>query len=243
MHKFVLVKPLIDHENFVHCGVNVLSMSKQIMMEVTAISEDLGFECYYTDTDSIHVDLEAIPHICKRYEELYKKELYGEGLGQFNNDHKIKVELSNGKVGKCTDVYAISCWLLGKKLYTDLIVGKHPETGEIVESWHIRGKGFPTVAIKYHCEKYGVTPGELAQRVFDQDFLNPNENNDGEHIDCLCEGNRHSFEHMKEGTVRFRSKMVRSMRCKRGKTHVEPSSVMTSDVTLKKSDKVVYNFK
>ena len=40
MTKFILVKPLIDHENFVHCGVNVLSMSKQIMMEVTAISED-----------------------------------------------------------------------------------------------------------------------------------------------------------------------------------------------------------
>jgi hypothetical protein len=63
MTKFIIVKPLIDHENFVHCGVNVLSMSKQIMMEVTSISEDLGYDCYYTDTDSIHVDLEALPKI------------------------------------------------------------------------------------------------------------------------------------------------------------------------------------
>ena len=123
--KIVQIKPLIAHENYVHCGVNVLSMSKQIMMEVTSISEDLGFDCYYTDTDSIHVDLEAIPHICKRYEELYEKELYekeldGEELGQFNNDHKIKVKLANGKKGKCINVYAKSCWLLGKKLYTDL---------------------------------------------------------------------------------------------------------------------------
>jgi hypothetical protein len=147
--KIVQIKPLIAHENFVHCGVNVLSMSKQIMMEVTSISEDLGFECYYTDTDSIHVDLEAIPHICKRYEELYGKELDGEELGQFNNDHKIKVKLANGKKGKCTDVYAVSCWLLGKKLYTDSIVGTHPETGEQVQEWHIRGKGFPTDAINY----------------------------------------------------------------------------------------------
>jgi hypothetical protein len=108
----------------VHCGVNVLSMSKQIMMEVTSISEDLGYDCYYTDTDSIHVDLEAIPHICKKYEELYGKELDGEGLGQFNNDHKIKVKLSNGKKGLCDDVYAKSCWLLGKKLYTDLNIQK-----------------------------------------------------------------------------------------------------------------------
>jgi hypothetical protein len=102
MTKFVLIKPLIDHENFVHCGVNVLSMSKMIMMEVTSISEDLGYETYYTDTDSIHVDLDAIPHICKRYEELYGKELYGERLQQFNNDHKIKVTLANGKKGMCS---------------------------------------------------------------------------------------------------------------------------------------------
>ena len=197
MTKSILAKPLIDHENFVHCGVNVLSMSKQIMMEVTSIAEDLGFECYYTDTDSIHVDLEAIPHICKRYEELYGKELDGEGLGQFNNDHKIKVELSNGETGKCTNVYAICCWLLGKKLYTDLIVGTHPETGKQVEEWHIRAKGFPTAAIKYHCEKNHINAGELAQNIFDQKYLNPNENNNGESIDCLCDGHRHSFEHMK----------------------------------------------
>jgi hypothetical protein len=220
MHKFVLTKPMLDHENYFHCGVNVLSMSKQIMMEVTSISEDLGFGCYYhsrgkfwmryfprewyTDTGSIHVDLEAIPHICKRYEELYGKELDGEGLGQFNNDHKIKVKLSNGKKGKCSNVYAKSSWLLGKKLYTDLIVGTHPETGKEIQDWHIRGKGFPTDAIKYHCKKYGITPGELVQRIFDHDFLKPNQTNTGELIDCLCDGNRHSFEHTKTETVRFR---------------------------------------
>ena len=245
MHKFVLTKPVLDHENFVHCGVNVLSMSKQIMMEVTSIAEDLGSECYYTDTDSIHVDFDAIPHICTGYKEEYKKELYGENLGQFNNDHKIKVKLSNGKTSKCTDVYAVSCWLLGKKLYTDLIVGTHPETGEQVQEWHIRGKGFPTDAIWYHCEQYGVNPGELAQRIFDQDFLKPNEKKDGELIDCLCDGNRQSFEHTKQDTVRFRSRMVRSMRCVRGKTHLEPnSSVLTSEIQnyKKKTEKKVYNF-
>jgi hypothetical protein len=174
--------------------------------------------------------LDAIPRICKRYDELYQKELDGEQLGQFNNDHKIKVTLENGKKGLCNDVYAKSCWLLGKKLYTDFVVGKHPETGEIVESWHIRAKGFPTAAIKYHCEKNQISPGELTQNIFDQKYLNPNENMDGELIGCLMDGNRHSFEHMKEGTVRFRSKMVRSMRCVRGKTHLEPTSVMTSQV-------------
>ena len=91
--------------------------------------------------------------------------------------------------------------------------------------------------------KFGITPGELAQRIFDQDFLKPNEKKDGELIDCLCDGNRHSFEHTIEGTVRFRSKMVRSMRCVRGKTHHEPGSVMTSETQLKKTEKVVYNFK
>ena len=122
-------------------------------------------------------------------------------------------------------------------------MGTHPETGKQVQEWHIRGKGFPTDAIKYHCKKYGITPGELAQRIFDQDFLKPNEKKDGELIDCLCDGNRHSFEHTIEGTVRFRSKMVRSMRCVRGKTHHEPGSVMTSETQFKKTEKVVYNFK
>ena len=75
-----------------------------------------------------------------------------------------------------------------------------------------------------------VNAGELAQNIFDQNYLNPNENNNGELIDCLMGGHRHSFEHMKEGTVRFRSKMVRSMRCVKGKTHHEPTSVMTSEV-------------
>jgi hypothetical protein len=163
-------------------------------------------------------------------QKIYGKELDGDYLGQFNNDHKIKVKLSNGKKGLCDDVYAKSCWLLGKKLYTDLIMGKHPETGEIVESWHIRAKGFPTAAIKYHCEKNQINAGELAQNIFDQKYLNPNEKNSGELIDCLMDGHRHSFEHMKEGTVRFRSKMVRSMRCVKGKTHLEPTSVMTSEV-------------
>ena len=214
-------------------------------MEVTSIAEDLGFECCYTDTDSIHVDLEAIPHIYKRYEELYNKELYGEGLQQFNNDHKIKVRLANGKKGKCTNVYAICCWLLGKQLYTDLNVGTHPETGKQVQEWHIRAKGFPTDAIKYHCKKYGITPGELAERIFNQDFLKPNQENTGELIDCLCDGNRHSFEHTKQDTVRFRKKLMRSMRCVRGKTHFEPDSVMTFETQnyKKKSDKKVYNFK
>jgi hypothetical protein len=207
-------------------------------MEVTSISEDLGFECYYTDTGSIHVDLEAIPHICKKYEELYGKELDGENLGQFNNDHKIKVKLANGELGKALNVYATSCWLLGKKLYTDLIAGTHPETGKQVQEWHIRAKGFPTQAIEYHCQKYDITPGQLAQRIFDQGFLKPNEDNDGESIDCLCDGNRHSFEHTQVGTVRFRSKMARSMGCVRGQTHLEPNSVMTSEIKKKTNKKV-----
>ena len=148
------------------------------------LSESLAFSNVFPCADRM------LPGRANRDQFLRREE-----LGQFNNDHKIKVKLANGKKGKCTNVYAKSCWLLGKELYTDLIVGNHPETGEEVQSWHIRGKGFPTDAIKYHCKHHGVTPGELAQRIFDQDFLKPNENKDGELIDCLCDGNRHSFEH------------------------------------------------
>jgi hypothetical protein len=60
--------------------------------------------------DSIHVDLEAIPHICKKYEELYGKELDGEELGQFNSDERMKMNISDLNEGDCTShLMAMRC--------------------------------------------------------------------------------------------------------------------------------------
>ena len=51
-------------QNRRHNRVNKIRPQRQFAgvtsdREVTSIAEDLGFECYYTDTDSIRVDLEA----------------------------------------------------------------------------------------------------------------------------------------------------------------------------------------
>ena len=47
------VQPILPHYNYVHCGVEILSMSKRIMNRVFGSASDIGVKIYYQDTDSI----------------------------------------------------------------------------------------------------------------------------------------------------------------------------------------------
>ena len=49
------VKSLMGHFDYVHCGVETLSMSKWVMDKVFDCSSDCGVKVYYQDTDSIHL--------------------------------------------------------------------------------------------------------------------------------------------------------------------------------------------
>ena len=40
--------------NYVHCGVEILSMSKRIMNKVFSCADDCGIQIYYQGSDSIH---------------------------------------------------------------------------------------------------------------------------------------------------------------------------------------------
>ena len=44
----------MSHFNYVHCGVDILSMSKRIVNKVFSFADDLGIKIYYQDTDNIH---------------------------------------------------------------------------------------------------------------------------------------------------------------------------------------------
>ena len=44
------------HINYVHCGVEILSMSKRIMNKVFSSASDIDVKIYYPDTDSIHLN-------------------------------------------------------------------------------------------------------------------------------------------------------------------------------------------
>ena len=57
----------MDHFNYVHCGVEILSMSKLIMNKVFDCANDGNVNIYYQDTYSIHLnydDVEPIVNTC-----------------------------------------------------------------------------------------------------------------------------------------------------------------------------------
>ena len=54
------IKSIVNNFNYVHCGVEILSMSKRIMNEVMTLAEDEGLKIWYQDTDSIHINYEDV---------------------------------------------------------------------------------------------------------------------------------------------------------------------------------------
>ena len=61
------VKPILSHFNYVHCGVEILSMSKTIMNKVFSCAYDLHIKIYYQDTDSIHLNYDDVDKVVERY--------------------------------------------------------------------------------------------------------------------------------------------------------------------------------
>ena len=59
----------MSHYNYVHAGVDILSMSKRIMNKVFEVSNDCGVKIYYQDTESIHLSYDDIDKIVNRYKE------------------------------------------------------------------------------------------------------------------------------------------------------------------------------
>ena len=72
------VKSVMSHFNYVHCGVEILSMSKRIMNKVFNCADDLNIKIYYQDTDSIHLNNDDVPKIVDLYKQKYNQELVGE---------------------------------------------------------------------------------------------------------------------------------------------------------------------
>ena len=64
------------------------------------LADDHNLNNYYTDTDSIHIDEDAVQPLAKHYQEKYGQQLIGKQLGQFHCDfdppeRKIKI-VTNG---------------------------------------------------------------------------------------------------------------------------------------------------
>lgn len=191
------VKPIYDHFNYSHAGVEVLSMSKRIMNEVMTLAQDNKLKIFYQDTDSMHIDDDAIEKLQKKFKTKYGRDLIGEDLGQFHTDFdsdKIK-----------GDIKAVRSIFLGKKSYIDELVGTDKD-GNKVFDYHIRMKGIPNSVVKYHAKKKYPNDKDCCYKLYKDLY-------DGEAIefDLLCDGKKVSFENNKM-MVKNRGKFTRCLK-------------------------------
>ncbi len=158
-------KPTSEHFSMPHCGVEVLSMSKRIVNEVMCLSEELGVEMFYTDTDSIHIDENGIDLLDKEYKKRYEREIIGKNMGQFHCDFDDKIYDKDGKkIGKYKYVVAIESIFLAKKCYIDKLE-KTKNNGDIDYDNHTRMKSIPNKCIIKH--KSGKKSLEIYGDLYD----------------------------------------------------------------------------
>ena len=63
------IKSVLNHFNYVHCGVEILSMSKRVMNEVMVLADDNKLNIWYQDTDSMHINYEEVETLAKLFKE------------------------------------------------------------------------------------------------------------------------------------------------------------------------------
>ena len=151
------VKSVMSHFNYVHCGVEILSMSKRIMNKVFSCADDCNIKIYYQDTDSIHLNYDDVDKIVKRYKEKYNQELVGDNLGNFHVDFEMD--------GAESDIYGIESLFLGKKTYIDILESIDKD-GNTINSEHIRMKGIPTPCITYYAKQNNKSVLDLYKDLY-----------------------------------------------------------------------------
>ena len=152
------VKSVMSHFNYVHCGVEILSMSKRIMNKVFNCADDLNIKIYYQDTDSIHMNYDDVDKLCKYYKQKYNQELVGNGLGNFHIDFDLP--------GSVSEIYSKESLFLGKKTYIDVLESTDKDN-KIINSDHIRMRGIPTSCIKYEADKNDITVLDIYKRLYE----------------------------------------------------------------------------
>ena len=103
------VKSVMSHFKYVHCGVEVLSMSNNIMNKVFDVSNDCGVKIDYQDTGSIHLNYDDANRIVKIYKQKYNQDLVGDGLGNFHVDFSMDSAV--------TEIYGVGSVFLGENIY------------------------------------------------------------------------------------------------------------------------------
>jgi hypothetical protein len=184
-----LIKSINSHYNNACCGVEVLSMSKRIMNEVMCLSEDKGYNIYYQDTDSMHIDTDNVDLLAKDYKEKYDRELIGKQMGQFHTDFD-----SDKLQGT---IYAKESIFLGKKCYVDVLTD---ESGKI--DYHIRMKGISSMSVKHHAKKDFDNVLELFKHLHSGKEYS---------FDLTCNGSKACFDMVNMNTIKTKTDFMREV--------------------------------
>lgn len=166
-------KEINEDYNFVHIGSHILEESKRIMNEVITLAENNDIRVYYTDTDSMHLNMDDVSKLERLYKKQYKKDLMGDNLLQFKQDF--------GRDSKNNLRYATKCIFLGKKTYIDYM-NDHK---------HIyKAKGITKNAIKYKAKQSDGNIDDNIYKIY-KDRLEGKE----QIFDLTCGGNEFTIKH------------------------------------------------
>jgi hypothetical protein len=118
------------------------------MNEVFDIANEHDIPIYYTDTDSMHLNMKDVPRLEDKFREKHGRELNGKMLGQFHTDFNLE--------GAASEIYAVKSIFLGNKSYFDVLESIDAK-GEKIIGYHFRLKGITEEGIRYEASKYGET--------------------------------------------------------------------------------------
>ena len=182
-----------------HIGCAILSTSKRIMNEVFDVANDNKYPIYYTDTDSLHCNMEDVPKLEAKYKERYNKELNGKQLEQFHTDFDLE--------GSASEIYATKSIFLGKKSYMDYLESKD-ENGNTINGFHIRLKGITKEGLDHEAKKYNNSYlglyEDLAKGIKKKIILNPfNEEENKQKVLFDFKNGNVSTKGLFERTVKF----------------------------------------
>ena len=179
-----------EHFNNVSCGVEVLSMSKRIMNEVMTLAEDMNYNIYYQDTDSMHIESDKVEFLAKAFKNKYNRELIGSNMGNFHCD------FTSDKIKK--NIKSVESYFLGKKCYIDKLEGQD-ENNNTVNDFHIRMKGVSNKAIMYE----NVNPMITYKKLYKGDEIE---------FDLTCGGDVKLFNYTKSYNIETKEDFMRRIK-------------------------------
>ena len=187
-YKMDIIKPIDEHYNYCHAGVEILSMSKRIMNEVMCLADENNIPIYYQDTDSMHLDQKNIEPLSKLYKKKYDRELIGKMTGQFHSDFDSDI---------CDEksIHSKLFIALGKKVYVDVLSDKDNNI-----DYHIRMKGVSGKSVKYHSKNDLMKVEELYKKLY---F------NEAYAFDLACNGMSACFEGKSDGSIHSKDTFYR----------------------------------